>query len=86
LIPNTLNQEEFAGISGIATRTLQRIEKGEKANIDTLRAIAFTRRQRLLKEGCSAHFARHRHRVIAAMMQKKFDHGKRFSFELSLSG
>ncbi len=34
------SQEEFAAISGISTRTLQRIEGGEKANTETLRAIA----------------------------------------------
>ena len=34
------SQEEFAAISGISTRTLQRIEGGEKANMETLRAIA----------------------------------------------
>lgn len=34
------SQEEFATISGISTRTLQRIEGGEKANTETLRAIA----------------------------------------------
>jgi transcriptional regulator with XRE-family HTH domain len=34
------SQEEFAAISGISTRTLQRIEAGEKANMETLRAIA----------------------------------------------
>jgi transcriptional regulator with XRE-family HTH domain len=34
------SQEEFATISGISTRTLQRIEGGVKANTETLRAIA----------------------------------------------
>jgi transcriptional regulator with XRE-family HTH domain len=34
------SQEEFAAISDISTRTLQRIEGGEKANTETLRAIA----------------------------------------------
>jgi len=34
------SQEEFAAISGISTRTLQRIESGDKANVETLRAIA----------------------------------------------
>src|SRR3954447_17047699 len=37
---NAYSQEEFAGISGVATRTLQRLESGEKANVETLRAIA----------------------------------------------
>lgn len=37
---NAWSQEEFSGICGIATRTLQRIENGEKANTETLRAIA----------------------------------------------
>jgi transcriptional regulator with XRE-family HTH domain len=37
---NAWSQEHFASISGIATRTLQRIENGEKANTETLRAIA----------------------------------------------
>lgn len=34
------SQEEFAGMSGVSPRTLQRIEAGEKANAETLRAIA----------------------------------------------
>jgi transcriptional regulator with XRE-family HTH domain len=34
------SQEEFAGLSGVGVRTIQRIEAGEKANIETLRAIA----------------------------------------------
>ncbi len=37
---NAWSQEEFAALSGISTRTLQRIEGGEKANTETLRAIA----------------------------------------------
>jgi transcriptional regulator with XRE-family HTH domain len=37
---NLWSQEQFAGISGISIRTLQRIEAGEKANAETLRAIA----------------------------------------------
>lgn len=36
------SQEEFAGLSGIAVRTIQRIEAGERANIDTVRGIAAT--------------------------------------------
>ena len=36
------SQEEFAGLSGIGVRTIQRIEAGEKANVETLRAIATT--------------------------------------------
>jgi len=34
------SQEEFSALSGVSTRTLQRIEGGEKANMETLRAIA----------------------------------------------
>jgi len=34
------SQEDFAGLSGIGVRTIQRIESGEKANVETLRAIA----------------------------------------------
>lgn len=34
------SQEHFAEISGVSTRTLQRIEGGEKANVETLRAVA----------------------------------------------
>ena len=34
------SQDEFATVSGVSTRTLQRIEGGEKANMETLRAIA----------------------------------------------
>jgi transcriptional regulator with XRE-family HTH domain len=37
---NAWSQEQFAEISGISTRALQRIEGGEKANMETLRAIA----------------------------------------------
>ena len=37
---NVWSQEHFAAMVGISTRTLQRIEAGEKANKETLRAIA----------------------------------------------
>jgi transcriptional regulator with XRE-family HTH domain len=37
---NGWSQEEFAGICDIGLRTIQRIESGEKANVETLRAIA----------------------------------------------
>lgn len=42
---NAWSQEEFAGVSGIATRTIQRLEAGERANIETLRAVASVLKQ-----------------------------------------
>jgi transcriptional regulator with XRE-family HTH domain len=34
------SQEELASIAGVSTRTVQRIEKGEKASPDSLKALA----------------------------------------------